>query len=259
MFINIAMFSNARTPVQAYLSRMSDTDSVIRAHITTLINGLITDGIWDKLAYLGVIQNLESDSLLCLKRETGTFAFVDCTYLANNYIKPNAAGYIDSNFDPEIDSTIVNKDSFSFSSYLNTITTVDGNAYGRWDATNIVRYLAQANGSNSFFWHINSLNISEPSATRGLWLGSSSATDSYIYSGGVNNSSSGANNGLFTWSTSISGDRSVYHGAANIGGTVSTVMQDEVMAWHGGSYLTPAEVANFRTRIETYLTARGAI
>jgi len=266
MFFNIGIFSGSSGPAGAYLSRMTDTDATIRSDITTLINGLVTDGIWDKLEYLGVIQNLEADSKLCLKRTAGAFTFNSYTYLANNYVKPNASsGYIGTGFDPEADATVMTEDSFAFSTYMGTVTvpvSSSNYAHGRWDGISSVSQLIGQyieSTPNSIGWALNSTPVFIASPTIGLWLSARNSTDEYIYAGSANHNLTQSRSGDFTWNPSASGDRSMFHGAYNLNGAAAVSMQDEVMEWHGGSYLTPTEVTNFRTRIETYLTARGAI
>ncbi len=268
MFTNIAHFSTSDvSPSQAYLSIMSDTDSVIRADIKTLIDGLVTDGIWDKLEYLGVIQNLEADTKKCLKRLATKFSWVSSTYTANQQVHIDSeGGGIYSGFDPDADATILSEDDFHFATYVKSTPTVTSQTYalGRWDyVTTVENLVCISYYTNCVYYGLRFDTSASATAVDGLWVISrESSTDLDGYSDTNTGNSTAARRGVFSeWSPTSETGRDMVHGAINSGDDdvlLGSLITD-IPAWCGGSGLTATEVSNLRSRLETYLTARGAI
>lgn len=85
---------------QQYIDRMTDTDPTRRAHIATLIDGLVADGIWSKLDILSVAQYLEADSLRDLKGLVDATKVNSPTFTSLNGFTMHATGpdYLNTNY-----------------------------------------------------------------------------------------------------------------------------------------------------------------
>lgn len=276
------MFSLAllgQSEASKYVAGMADTDATIRGHVHTLITSLVAAGIWSKLEYLGVIQNLQADTQRCLKRRTSSFSWSGMTYLANNGLTASMnTGFISSGFDPHVDASVLTDDSHTFGSLLTEApptSDFDFSPFGRWDlATSVdnisLNYLTWSSGPG---WGVQNFALRYSAANYAV--GASLNNGSLVFGGRQNSTTMFAGQGVGTtgrtsasvtkvgtFSAWVSGsDKNMYHGNRNTGtGPASDAnLFSEIGAWFGAAYLTDAETDALATALNTYLTARGAI
>lgn len=275
------MFSLAffgQSEADKYLAGMTDTDPTLRTDLRTLINALVAAGVWSKLRYLGVIQNLQADTQRCLKRRTSSFSWGSMSYLANNGLTAaTTVGYISSGFSP----VVMSDNSFTFGTTITVAPPTGsstGHHFGRWDlASSVDNYIAGyyqyggGFGSNwgnngSYLRFITNPHTIGASLANGTTLFGGRQDSNTVFSGaGATTTSrtslgSAARLGSFSVWTGVPDD-SVYHGNWNNGSgpSASANTATEIGAWFGADYLSAAETDALATAINTYLTARGAI
>jgi len=266
-------------PAAAYVGRMDDTDATIRGHISDLINGLQSDGVWSHLRYFGVIQHLESDSERCLVRCAPYFSIVQTTpspvvvthEADSGYLHTyNAAaqGALSSGYTPD-PASVLERDAFGFFSYFSAGSSIGTfqNVMGRTAGVAADAVMAYQHIGNSvlittlraFYENITPVDL--PSASPMFYyLGrdNSSSIRGHVNSAVV--TATRARTGTWTWS---SGDGAIYHMGINSSGSPDSpggTGSPRLGAWGGtDGGLNTTQVNALRTRIETYLTARGAI
>jgi hypothetical protein len=266
----------------AYIVGMTDMGATLRGHIRTLINGLITDGLWSKLIYLGVAQNLEADTKRCLVRRASLFTPVgigssNLGYTANRgYFRKQTTneGSLSSGYTPD-PADLVLRDSHGLFSVFGALGVPDGFQqwiHGRYstDTDAVLGSVTRSAGDLTQVL-IRDLNMASDyiSPTPVAVL----SNKNFMYSarisasqvrGGLSDISTLPRTRVGTLAWGYSGYASIFHlgmnahGAASEGWNYDGATPTYINAWGmtDGS-LDAAQIANLRTRINTYLTALG--
>ncbi len=251
----------ATTPAAAFLARTSGLDATHINAYTALINGLVTDSVWSKLDVLHIYATKDSaTALLNLKSSSfnGT-SHGSPTFAADLGFTGSAGSttiYIDSGFNPITASSPQFTQNSAHLSFWNLTNagTAQSNIGSQSGITDNYIY-AKYSGDNKNYTRINcdsnlGTNFPAPADPRGHVIGNrpdANSLEQYINGARLNSAGSG--------STAMPNTNIVTLGTSSLG-TVSGNSDQIAMASIGGG-LTPTDMANFYTRLRTYMTAVG--
>jgi hypothetical protein len=263
--------SGASAEVSQFLARTSGLDGTHTAAYSTLIDGLVADGLWSLLDVLYMFATQDSvTALLNLKSGSHSASLVNAPSFAFDQgftggVTPVTfdQNYLRSNFIPSSDGVAYTQDSASFGLYLrNTTSTSGGGAnsiIGSFKSTGFGDdqsvYYFDLGGSTGLV-RINSNNgIDVPFVNeQGFFaLTRTSGTASAAYKNGSS---------IATGSATSTGVTNAEIFILNLNGgsgssAVSSLGNQCAAAFLGGG-LNSAQAANLSSRVNTYMTSVGA-
>lgn len=253
---NVGCFGSGSTEADQYLARMTDTDPTLRSHITTLINGLVFDGIWPLLDKLTVAQTLESDSLLNLVSPSYPSVNVGpCAFVADQGFTTDFATthYLRTGFTPTGSTKYATNDMSQFVYRRSGVE--QGYMSGFVGHVGDVELLHDAGGGNisAVMQTISSVTVSHTAGFQG-----GSRIDASNVIACSKRSTTSAVFASFARSTLYE----LYIGTANITGALSASAldwSDGQYAAHGcGAGLSVIQLLALEARLQTYFTSRGS-
>ena len=248
------------SPVSQFLARTSGLSATEQAAYVALINGLVSDGVWDLLDVLYIFAtNTTATAALNLKSPDFTAAVHGTlTFTADvGWQGDGSTGYLDPGFAP---SAVGNNflqnwasaglyDLTSRTSQSSSIETgVDVNYYDLIlaplsvaGAGGFAYALCGASFSNSGIVNLNA---------QGSYAVSRTFTSTVAYKNGLL---------VNTNNSDTSGFLSAFHPYifANNGGSPSAFSSDQLSAWWCGGGLSTTQIVAIQARINTYMTALG--
>lgn len=259
--IDAALRTSAVAASAAFLARTTGLDATHTDAYTTLINGLVADGIWSKLDVLRIYatQNTTTALLnLCSANYTGT-AFGSPTFTVDSGytgVDLSAAVYIDSGFNPSTAGGQYTQNAAHLSAWItdNTGATQPAFGYANAGSANVAYVWSRFTTDNLAYNRINSTGAAgdgqTPGAFTGHFIGNRSASTAHQQY--RNGSSIGAD---IKASNSLN-NLNFYELGINNNGTADGAGNKYAMISIGSS-LTATEVTNFYNRLRTYMTAVG--
>lgn len=249
-------------PAENYVSAMTDTDPTRRGYIRDLINGLVDDGVWSKLKYLGVVQHDSNDTSRCLKRRTSPYVWEGATAIAGKYIElTSTTGYLSSAYEPPASLD----EDFTFGTFMSNTQNWNAHSLGRWDpALSVINALSVQLYSPGYMVGTAlaspSLLHSVPHIGKGLISGGRDGSVEKMYLDADEYTQSQDVQGSFgPWSSG--GSRAVWHGNRNEGSAAPAYagVGQRIHAWYGASSLSNAEHTALHSRLDTYIRAMEQI
>lgn len=229
-----------------FLDRASALDKAHQAAYASLICGLVTDGVWQKLdvLYVFAAQNSATALLNLMNSRYQATAVGSPSFSANAGYVVSKGNYIDSNWNFKKDAVNFSQNAASMGGWSGSTAASYQNA---WQTS--TQY-----GGNTY---IRPLNVGEASASFSI-NGTSLMT--------VTNNSDGS--GMFAVVRPDSDTESLYRNGALLGSVLrgSVALEDGTLeaggaysgtlrAMFAGGALSAADLKNFYDRMSTYLTA----
>lgn len=247
--------------VTQYLNRVTITDTTVRSAIITLIDSLVSQGLWDKIDLISVIQDSSAASITNLKPVGNVGTLVGSpTFTAKKGIAcVGGTSYINTNFNPSTAGNVVSAASSHVSTYLRSISGSTDSIFGALDTSVSPQAVIQVNDSGS---GSPGIRLRAQSA-----LGISLTTPGFI--GGTYGIASATLTDILTNSTwtagSLTGSRnipnlSMFAGDINTNGAATNAAGQNVTiaGWTAGQGLSQADLTTLGTTINTYMIAIGA-
>ncbi len=238
---------------QQYLNRMSSTNATLRTHITTLINGLISDGLWAKLDSIQVAQLLENDSLRNLisvsypstKQGSPVFA------ADQGFTTVSTTDFIKSGFIPNSVSNFDNNDMTQFNYRRTSPALVAGREeMGGYDAA-ASPYHMGIEGSFSVVAKMQAFTSALVPYVNGFHGASrTDASTHHVCAKRTTASRTVASGG---WTLPA---YEAFVGCGN-SGVAFGASPGQYAAWGFGSGMTPSQLLLLEARLQTYFTSRG--
>ncbi len=255
----------ASPEVSQFLSRTSGLSGTETTAYTTMIDGLVTDGIWSKIDGLYIFAtnttttaNLNVKSSSFGLTQTGTI-----TFTADQGYTPNGStGFLNTAYTPSSSGGSLTQNSAFAAVYIRT---------SRTSSATVAQMGAFSGGSNSLYLipdissgtmdaimnaGAGSMNFTQADTDiQGFWVASrtgSTTTNAFNFRTGTSSLGSNA-----TASTGLSTD-SIYIGAMNNGGSAAFFAGDQQAAVAFGGGLTSGEALSLSNRVNAYITAVGA-
>lgn len=278
-------------PANAYIVGMADiSNTTLQGHLRTLITGLVTDAVWAKLAYFGVIQNLEADTLRCLVRRTSSFSSKVASGYQSLLYTPNSGYSIDTSATPERRGAVSSgytpdpadialRDTFGIFQYLgNNGSAAPGDNtpfMGRISTTQCSYKTAltsfygdpvyarrqqtlTSSGNAAYVLNTETTAYNNPEFQ---FAGRNDTNTAQIHKNAGNVSVADVRAGTWDWPYS-SPNSAIYHLGHNAAGITINYLNNgaRLCAWGmTRESISTAQVDALRARLATYLTARGAI
>jgi len=250
---------------QAIINAMSSTPSGPRQSlIEDLVDGLKADGIWAKLDALWVLAAHDSQSATVNWMDPAGSPILPVNapvFTADRGFKgDNTSTYLDTQFVPGTDGVNFAQDSASAGIWVREVASDNGDIYlGTGDSSSSSTYTRIQRRSDGVEWRVWGPNgglldggTDSEVATGLLVADRSGATAFHTYrNGALENTGSAASGPLSTFS--------VYLLAANTSDLAGSQSDAQLSAAFLGGSLTGTEHGNLHTRLNTYLTAVGAV
>jgi hypothetical protein len=249
------------TEAQQFFDRITDPGSTRKTHYATLIDGLVSDGIWTKLDALWITAaDIAGNAVINLKSSSFSMTNHSATFEADRgYTGDGATAYIDTGYNPTTASGNFTTNAGHISAWGRTSRASAtealiglGNSGTSYRSVLMPRFAdflyctinSDSGGpqtfsntsSNGFF--VN--NRSGLNAVQGYRNGSSLGTEA-----ATSDARAGPNANFALLANNEDGGRIWY-------------TSDQIAAASIGGSLNATEVGNFYTRVQTYMTAVGA-
>jgi hypothetical protein len=238
-----------------FLARTTGLDATHTTAYTTLICGLVTDGVWAKIDLLAVYATQDSTTAVLNLKSTSfsTTVVGSPTFTADRgYTSSGTTNYLNTTFTPSTAGGNFTQNSAHISAW--NITTGAGSTdrlIGNALSTTIRTVIRPRNASDQTGLDLNNNteDLVANTSKDGWFVGNRSASNAnQIYRNGSSLGSSA------TASTGIS-DQAIVLGTDATGGNSCTGCQ--IAAASAGSSLSAGDVTNFYNRLRTYMTAVG--
>ena len=240
-----------------FLARTSGLDSTHQGYYTTLICGLVTDGIWNKLDVLYVFATSSSSNAL--------LNLISTSYTATANGSPTFTAY--AGFTGSNGSTTVNLDTGFTPSTAGGNYTQNSASYSVWSAANTSSALSpmgvQSGSTSDLFPRYSSdgntyMRINDSGASGGV--ATATANGQYIAVRSGASTQAGYKNGSSVGITSVASaalaSTSFPILGEKISGVVSGAAYQIAMASIGGAF-TSTDATNFYNLERAYLTSVG--
>lgn len=242
-----------------YFSRMTDTDPLLRLHLSALIRGLVADGLWHKLDKLTIAQTLESDSLLNIISASYPSVNMGCAFVADQGFTTAFATthYLRSGFaEPGSGTKMLNNSASVF--VYNRAARNNGVMMGTYDAAYYPQHVWSPAGSSTVRAAMQSFLVAESTTYAAGFQASSRVDASAVH---VCTKRSAASASVAATSKTFPGFE-FYVGTFNTGAALPTNTDDWAdgqYAAHGvGAGLSVIELLALEARLQTYFTSRGS-
>lgn len=260
------------TEVVTHHNRINPTDQAIYGRIQTVIESIISAGLWDNVIQLCIIHDTAADSLLDIKGNVDALNTIGCTFTAGQGFTINATDYINSNYIPSNHDNVLHPSShnafvctnnrviqftgYLFGIYYNTLNSCDINSNEFLSC--FVDYQSPTNNTNvamSLNFSTTDANVTKESDFV-MVNRTSTANNSVSILTDVDDVTSiaiDASCDTFTF------DQEILYGAANDLSTVSTITRGSAALSVFGicTGMSVTDCKTLRTIIQTYLTAMG--
>ena len=246
------------TEAAAFLARTTGLDATHTDAYTALINGLVTDGIWDKLDVLHVYATQDSTTALLNLVSTsynGTASGSPTFTADRGYQGDGTNRVIQYGFIPATaPSPKFVRDSAHISAWNLTNTGVTGHALGCNNVGNAYSHIHCKFTDNNAYFRVTGSNV-------GGGIAMSDARGHFIANRSASNAVQGYKNGSSVVTSSdasqvVASSQFIDLGSNN-GGTSSNFTTHQIAMTSIGSSLNATEVTNFYNRLRTYMTAVG--
>jgi hypothetical protein len=243
------------TQATSFLARTSGLNGAHTIAYTTLICGLVTDGVWTKLDFLHVYGTQDAtNALLNLVSSSFSATLVNVpSFTADQgFTGDGSTSYINTGFNPSTAGGNYTQNNASFGMYDRTSTVIVTNSplMGTYDGTNVSAYYPNG-GDNFLYARINSGFDGGAGASinhQGFFmLSRTGATAVAVFKNGSS---------LYSTATSSTGlpNNSFFTLAANFSGTPTTPLADQVAADFAGGGLNTTDLSNLSSRVNTFFT-----
>lgn len=249
--------SGPSAEVSQFFGRISTPDGTHTTAYTTLIDGLVSDGVWAKLDALWICAAAdEATALTNLVSSSFGSTNNGAAFSADHgFTGDGSSDYVDTGFNPVSAAGHYVQDSASFGYYDRT-SAVSGVpiAMGANDGSNVAHIQLQSGGLATCVVNAGGGDVFFPSGTaQGMMIATrTDATTSKIYANG-----SLATSGTGSASSTGSVNANFFLAARNQGGTPVAFADHEFAAAFLGGALTATDAGNLSARINAYMTALG--
>ncbi|MCJ8335736.1 MAG: hypothetical protein MJH10_16110 [Epibacterium sp.] len=248
-------YTFTNTEAETYVNAMTvEPNDTRKGHIDTLVGGLKTDGLWSKIGLLYLLAAHDAQAGRLNAKTPASHALVNDgsapTFTTDRGFTTDNTNMLDTGL-AENALPSVSETDCHMAVYVNDNTS-SGTTEPVMGATNFFR-IGSKSGTNAtprLFTNVNA-TVSSGGDRTGFQAGTRTGTTAV----GFHQSTVGSN-------TDISSDTRTPSSSNNLkilGRAVNPCAAGDRVAFACvGEYLTNAEVANLKSRIETYLTAIGA-
>jgi len=241
---------NYTSAAQSYFTAAEITDANQKRAYNNLVVSGLADGWYSKMIALYPVLGGTSSSCSYNAINTSLYNLTFSggnTFSANGWMPNGINGFANTGLNV---GSVLNPVSHSFGIYSRTNSTSGTQVYGAFQTSILQNNLCSANlisGDPA----LNPINYTGNPSTRLILLSRESSTSSKGYRNGTLLGTDIAS--FTTWTLS----REFYFGARNFGGAASLFMVHEHALMFLASALTPTDVANFTTAVNTFQTALG--
>lgn len=242
--------SGAGTSAEAlqFFSRITDPGATRKGQYATLIDGLVTDGIWAKLDALWILAaDIAGNAIVNLKSSSFTLTNHGATFTTDRgYTGDGAAAYLDTGYDPRSAGGQWAQSSAHMGSWARTNS--GGSECELGDTDNFMNLATSGGGFQASINSTSGLGGTQADTQKHTVVTIRSAGDAELY----HKASSVV--------TSASGTRYLDFGNFYLLSRqgVGQFATNQIAAAHVGGGLTATNVTNFGSRLQTYMTAVGA-
>ena len=243
-----------------FLARTSGLSGTETSAYTTMICGMVTDGVWTKLDafYIFATNTTTTANHNLISTSFGLTQVVGAlTFTADRGYTGIAGRALDTNLVLTA-ATKYTLNSAASGGYVLTNRTANGAAvlFGVTDATRY-DFMRTHNASGNAEFDVNSATFSAAASTtsQGSWFANRSAASGAgaltLYRNGSSFSATSVA------STGVPTTQTIWISALNNNGVLNSSGTDEIAAfWVGGGF-NATDVANFSSRVNTYMAALG--
>jgi methionine-rich copper-binding protein CopC len=248
--------SGTSSEAQQFFDRITDPGATRKGYLETLIDGLVTDGIWTKLDALWMFaQDISGNALINLKSASFNATLVNApTFTADQgYAGNGSSSYVRSNFVPSTAGGNYTQNSASGGIYIRT-SRATSNAYCDMGHRSGNRFTIIPRWSDGH-------NYSTVNAGAESDLTAANAQGFHALSRTSNTEFLGYRNGTLV-DTETSGSAAlstieIFICAGNNAGSAADFSTDQIAAAFLGGGLDGTEVGNLSSRINAYMTSLG--
>lgn len=246
----------------AFLSRTSGLDTKHRNAYIKLINGLVTDGLWDKIDALWILATADATTAgLNLKNTSFTLSLTNSpTFTVDQGYTGNGTNQtISTGFAPASSGTAFSQNSASISAYVRNSRTSSNssNIMGCAPASGSTAFFMAPLQTSAFGWTLNGTTFPSSANTdaQGFWTISRTASNNQpAYKNGLPFASNSGASGVLTNMTNAV--RLLSNSTS--GGVGASFSSDQLSAAHIGGAFNDVDVFNYSTRVNAFMTSIGA-
>jgi hypothetical protein len=256
----VTVASTESSEFQQFLDRSGTFDTTHKNAYRTLIDGLVSDSLWNSLDILYIFAtDTSSNALINLKSSSFTAAVVGAvTFTADQGFTGGTTGkYLTTGYTPSTASGVMTQNSAHISYWTNNNIADEATAViGANNGTNYI-YLSHRYTGSVAYCLVNTATASvagTPSAANGFLFGNRS--DSFNTQEYFNGNTTAIASSAGDASTSLI-DKEIYILLRNGNGTPAAATTNQVSAVTLGSTMTAANQNTLYSRIAAYRTAVG--
>ena len=243
--------------VAQFFARITDPGATRKGYYSTLIDGLVSDGLWSKIDCLYILAaDIAGNAVINLKSSSFGLTAVNApTFTADQGYTAASNKYLTSTFAPATAGGNFTQNSAAFGFYNRTSSTANDNStlMGIQDSNMIVQ-----NQGGVTYVDVNDANFPNVASTnhQGMWIATRNAASG---AGAVNAYKNGNTTPFLTSSgasAALSSNAFWYLGD-NDSGVIGRQGTGELAAAFISSGLNATEASNLAGRINAYMTSLG--